>query len=279
MAAIMSTRMRSLVLGALVAVSAVASARAGMFDDDVARKQIVEQQKRLDALYQQHEQLAERLSRVEEAMKNQPVMALATQIEALREDMRQLRGQIEVVGHNIDMAAKRQRDMYVDLDTRLRRLEQGAPTAPPAVAPPSAPPPTGSAPAVSSPAAAVPDESRAYEAAQQQRRSANYAAAIAAFQAFIAQHPRSPLAPRAQYWIGDSYYNLHDYRNAIANQQKLVNTYPDSSSVPDALLNMASSQMELGDSAAARKTMDALVARYPASDAAEKAKRRLATLR
>jgi TolA-binding protein len=37
--------------------------------------------------------------------------------------------------------------------------------------------------------------------------------------------------------------------------------------------------MELGDSAAARKTMDSLVARYPTSDAAEKAKRRLATLR
>lgn len=276
----MSTRMRFILIGgALAAIAAVGPARAGMFDDDIARKQIVEQQKRLDALNQQHEQLAERLARVEEAMKNQPVMALASQIEALREDMRQLRGQIEVVGHNIDMAAKRQRDMYVDLDTRLRRLEQTSPAAPPAVAPPSAPPPTGSAPSSGSPAAAASDESRTYEAAQQQRRAANYTAAIAAFQAFIAQHPKSALAPRAQYWIGDSYYNLRDYRNAIANQQKLVSTYPDSSSVPDALLNMASSQMELGESAAARKTMDALVARYPTSDAAEKAKRRLATLR
>jgi len=267
--------------GATASIAAVAPAAAGLFDDELARKQIVEQQRRLDALGQQQEQIAERLARMEEALKNQPVIALASQIEALREDMRQLRGQIEVVANNIDVAAKRQRDMYVDLDSRLRRLEQpagGAPSSAPPTAPGSGAASTpGAAPSAS--AAAAPDEGRAYEAAQAQRRSGNYQGAIGAFQGFIAQYPKSPLAPRAQYWIGDSYYNLRDFRNAIANQQKLVNAYPDSSSVPDALLNIASSQMELGDSAAARKTMDGLVARYPASEAAEKAKRRLTTSR
>ena len=71
---------------------------------------------------------------------------------------------------------------------------------------------------------------------------------------------RARLAPRAQYWIGDSYYNLRDFRLAIASQQKLIATYPDSATVPDALLNIASSQIELGETAAARKTMDELVA-------------------
>jgi TolA-binding protein len=42
---------------------------------------------------------------------------------------------------------------------------------------------------------------------------------------------------------------------------------------------MASSQIELGDTGAARKTMDSLVSRYPGSDAAEKARRRSASLR
>jgi tol-pal system protein YbgF len=275
-------------LAALAAGLSTVPAGAALFGDDVARKQIVEQRGRLEALYQQHEQLAERLARVEEALKTQPVMTLASQIEALREDMRQLRGQIEVVNHNIDMASKRQRDMYVDLDSRLRRLEQagaapgGAPPAAPSTPPPAGSAPTGSVPpptASSSAPTPTSDEGRAYEAAQQHRRSGNYQAAITAFQNFIVQHPRSPLAPRAQYWIGDSYYNMRDYRNAIATQQKLLSTYPESSSVPDAMLNMASSQMELGDSSAARKTLDSLVARYPTSDAAEKAKRRLANAR
>jgi tol-pal system protein YbgF len=127
--------------------------------------------------------------------------------------------------------------------------------------------------------AAAGEDARVYEAAQNQRRIGNYQAAIVAFQGFLAQYPKSALAPRAQYWIGDSYFNLRDFKNAIANQQKLVANYPDSASVPDAMLNMASSQLELGDMASARRTMDNLITRYPTSEAAEKAKRRLATLR
>ncbi|MGQ0522922.1 MAG: tol-pal system protein YbgF [Betaproteobacteria bacterium] len=275
--------MRPVLFAAAMVVAVAATPAAGaLFGDDVARKQVAEQQKQIDALHQYHQQLAERLARAEEALKNQPVMTLASQIEALREDMRQLRGQIEVVGHNIDMAAKRQRDMYIDLDSRLRRLEQAGTGAPPPSAPPAAAPPPGGAAASAAPgttASPAPDEGRAYEAAQQHRRSGNYPAAITAFQNFLVQHPKSPLAPRAQYWIGDSYYNLRDYKNAIANQQKLLSAYPDSSSVPDALLNIASSQQELGESAAARKTLDGLVARFPTSDAAEKARRRLANSR
>jgi tol-pal system protein YbgF len=118
-----------------------------------------------------------------------------------------------------------------------------------------------------------------YEAAQNQRKVGNYQGAIVAFQGFVQQFGRSPLAHRAQYWIGDSYFNLRDFKNAIISQQKLIATYPDSASVPDGLLNMASSYLELGDNASAKKTMDTLVARYPTSEAAEKAKRRLTSVR
>jgi len=249
-------------------------AAAALFDDDVARKQIAEERRRVDELRQQQSQLAERLGKIEDSLKTQPVLALVSQIDALRDEMRQLRGQIEVVANNIDAAAKRQRDMYVDLDTRLRRIEQGTAGGAPAPGVSGTPAPTSQ---VAS--AATGEDARAYEAAQNQRRIGNYQAAIVAFQGFLAQYPQSPLAPRAQYWIGDSYFNLRDFKNAIASQQKLMAAYPDSASVPDAMLNIASCQLELGDPASARRTMDTLIARYPASDAAEKARRRLATVR
>ena len=35
-----------------------------------------------------------------------------------------LRGQLEVLNNGLENAQKRQRDMYLDLDTRLRRIEQ-----------------------------------------------------------------------------------------------------------------------------------------------------------
>jgi tol-pal system protein YbgF len=265
--------------------------------DETARKQIAEQGRRVD-------ELAARFTRIEESLKlltaPGPALELAQQLEILRQELKQMRGQMEVLGNEVQMSAKRQRDMYVDLDSRLKRFEQtgappaaaapGSPTVPGtppagAGAPPSAAP--GAPPAVVAGAvppgqaanASSPAESSAYAAAQEQRRIGNYPGAIAGFQTFIAQYPKSQLAARAQYWIGDSYYNLRDYRNAIANQNKLIATYPDSATVPDALLNIASCQIELGDNAGARKTMDGLVSRYPTSEAAEKAKRRLATLK
>jgi len=264
-------------------------AQAALFGDDVARKGVADQSKRLDELKAdikgQTDSLAGRLGKIEEGVRGtqttqQSMLELVNQIELLKREIQNLRGQIEVVNNGVENNAKRQRDMYVDLDTRMRRIEQGS-SAPTGAAPPEAAPPLAAvAPPASAPSSASSaDETRVYEAAQQQRRIGNFQGAITAFQSFLGQYPRSPLAHRAQYWIGDSYFNLRDYRNAIASQQKLMASYPDSASAPDAMLNIASAQSELGESANARKTMDSLVARYPGSEASEKAKRRLATLR
>jgi tol-pal system protein YbgF len=268
-------------------LSPAAQVSAQLFGgDDVARRQIAEQSKRLDELKLQNEDLSTRLARMEESLKGlsaaNPALDLAQQLERLRQELMQLRGQIEVLGNDIQMAAKRQRDMYVDLDTRMKRLEQPAaaatsPAPQPAAAGAAAPATVAAATAAAAPASDA--EGRAYEAAQGQRKIGNYQGAIAGFRNFIAQYPKSPLAHRAQYWIGDSYYNLREFKNAISSQQRLISAYPDSASVPDALLNIASSQLELGDAPGARKTLDKLVARYPASEAAEKARRRLATLK
>jgi tol-pal system protein YbgF len=254
-------------------------ATAGMFDDDVARKQIAEQQKRVDELRQQGDGMAARLLKLEDAAKAQPVLTLAADIEKLREEIRGLRGQIETLGNNIEGVAKRQRDMYVDLDQRIRRFEQPGAAATPGAGAPAVAPAAADAPRQASAAPVSGEENETYERAQGQRRIGNYQGAITAFQAFIAKYPKSTLAPRAQYWIGDSYFNLRDFKNAISSQQKLLSAYPDSNSVPDALLNMASAQLEAGDTATARKTMDSLIARFPSSEAAEKARRRVANLR
>ena len=118
-------------------------ARAALFGEDVdvtARKQIAEQQRRFDALSAQHGEVAAKLGKLEEAVKqqaqNQPVLELANQMQVMREELRSMRGQLEVLSNNVEANAKRQRDMYVDLDTRLRRFEQNAPPAAAAGAPP-----------------------------------------------------------------------------------------------------------------------------------------------
>jgi len=270
-----------------------------LFDDDEARRQITAERKRVDevsarvsAQNQQLDAVAGRLGKIEEAVgKNQGLLDLFREIENLKLEVAKMRGQVEVLNNGIETVQKRQKDFYVDLDTRLRRLESpAAPSVPSAGA--AAPVDPGTAPggkpgmaaaggggAASTPSAANAAETRAYEAAQNLRRIGNFQGAIVAFQNFLKQHPKSSLAPSAQYWIGDSYFNMRDFRLAIQSQRLLLASYPDSSKVPDALLNIASSQAELGDTAAARKTMDEIVAKHPSSDAAEKARRRIVNLR
>ncbi|HSO06305.1 MAG TPA: tol-pal system protein YbgF [Pelomicrobium sp.] len=273
----------------LVALLGAASGPAhALFGDDEARKQIQE-------LKAQNAALETRIKQLEEQINSQGLVNLYTQIETLKLDMARLRGQIEELANANDQTGKRQRDLYVDLDNRLRRLEQPVPTAaapgglapggPEAVGVPGAAVASAAAgaPAASAgPAPGVLDpggEQRAYESAFNLFRIGNYPAAIAAFTNFSKTYPQSPLAPSALYWVGNSYYAMSDFKNAITAQQKMIKAYPEAQKVPDAMLNIASSQQELGDVAGAKKTLDELIKKYPLSDAAEKAKRRQASLR
>ena len=288
--------------GVLLLCAAAVPAQAGMFDDDEARKQIAAERKRVDDLKSQQQAADARLGKLEESLKSQALLDLFTQIESLKTELNKLRGQIEVLNNSVENTIKRQRDMYLDLDTRVMRIEQqggvppaptaapGAPATPLATAPsapaaakaPAAqtPAPAAATASTASTAAAAPGdaaaETRNYEAAQSQRRLGNYQGAIVAFQNFIVQYPKSNLAPRAQYWIGDSYFNLRDFKLAIAGQQTLLKNYPDSPTVPDAMLNIASSQIEMGETIAGKKTLEDILGKFPISDAADKAKRRLA---
>lgn len=253
---------------------------ASWFGDTGARKQIAEQQVLLGDLFNQGRTLEERLAKLEE----RGLLELHNQIETLRLDLNKLYGQIEVLVNENELAQKRQRDFYIDLDSRLRRLERPdesvAPTSAAAepeaeaiVQPPAAavtPPATSVAPSTTPSV-----ENRAYEAAYSLFKSGNYQGAISRFRSFLERYPKSGLAPSAHYWIGNSYYALHDFDNAIDTQQKLIKAFPDSAKSPDALLNIASSQKEMKKNTASRKTLEDLIARYPGSEAAEKAKQRL----
>ena len=263
----------------LLLIGVCAPGYAGLFDDEEARKRIAEQQVQIQELQTRNQALQDRVVKLEESLKSQGLLDLLNRIEALGAEIGKLRGEIEVLANGLAAGEKRQKDFYVDLDTRLKRLEQPSV---PAASTRTAPAAGKTAPAGTQSAAAPADpgaEGLAYEAAYNQFKIGNYQGAIAAFQGFLKSHAGSALAPNAQYWIGNAYFNMRDYKNAIASQQKLITTYPDSPKVPDALLNIASSQQELNDIPAAKTTLESLVAKFPVSDAAEKAKRRLAGLK
>ncbi len=263
-------RVRALLLSLLIVCNPV---YAGLFDDNEARRQIADQQALIS-------DLLTRITRLEEVLNNQSLLNLHTQIEALGQDVNKLRGQVEVLVNENELTQKRQRDFYIDLDSRLRRIEQpDLPAVSTSPVSPAATEPVADAttlsPAAASAATVGAAENGAYEAAYALFKAGNYQAAITRFKSFLESYPRSRFASSAQYWIGNAYYARRDFDNAINTQRNLIKTFPDSAKAPDALLNIASSQREINKIAASRKTLEELIARYPVSDAADKARQRL----
>lgn len=261
-------RARSCVAAAIACAALAGPAAAqGLFDDNVARQRIAELRKQVEAA---HKAFEERFARIEErvgrAEDRSVLVDLAAQIEALRGEIARLRGQLEVVQYQIETADKRGKDLYLDIDTRLRKLEQAREQAAAQAEKP---------PAEAGPTAA---ETRVYEAALNQFKLGNYALAISAFQGFLVAYPNSKLAPSAQYWIGNAYAAQNDHKQAIAAHQKVLSAWPNDARAADAMLNIATAQEALGDRRAAQKTLQELLARYPESAAAASARQRLQAL-
>jgi len=250
-------------------------AHAALFDDEEARKRITATNTRIDQL---QKDLEDRVAQLERQLKSGALVDLANNVEGLKSDVARIRGQIEVLTYELEQAQKRQKDLYVDLDARMRKLE-GSPgpaaDGVPADAAASGAAAGSGAASAAAPSPSTPGEQRSYDAALDQFKRGDFQGAITGFTAFVKSNPKSALAPSAQYWIGNAHFARKDYKAAIASQRQLLLAWPDSPKVPDALLNVASAQSELGDSAAARRTLEELIGKFPQSDAAAKAKQRL----
>jgi tol-pal system protein YbgF len=264
---------RALVLVAL-AFAALPAAAQGLFDDNEARRRV----EILRGQLNEHTRAVdERLGKIEAAVSGagdrSAVLELASQIESMRGELARVRGQLEVLANQAELAERRQKDLYLDIDTRLRKLEQAQEQAAAAAQPAAAQKPAA---APSEPQEASAAEAKAYQAALDQFKLGNYALAVTAMQNFLAAHPQSALASNAQYWVGMAHSGQRDYKSAIAAQRKLLATWPESQKAPDALLSIASAQETMGDRKTAQKTLEELIAKYPDSSAAASAKQRLA---
>jgi tol-pal system protein YbgF len=252
----------------LVLLAAFRVQAQGLFDDNEARRRVDVLRSDFQA---SQKTLQERLARIDAAVQvaqdKSALVELAGMIDGLKQDISRLNGQLEVLLNRAENLDRRQKDLYVDLDARFRRMEQAQTLLEQNQ--------QQMQERLVAPEREAAQEKQGYEAALNQFKVGNYQSAIAGFQNFMASFPNSALVPSAQYWIGNAYYALRDYKVAIAAQQKVIATWPDNPKAPDAMLNIASSQQELGDAKAARETLKMLLTKYPQSPAAEQAKQRL----
>lgn len=236
------------------------SANAALFDDDEARKAILELRQKVDA--QQLRNVEDlRKANEDNAQLRRSILDLSNQIEVLRADLSKMRGQDEQLARDVAEMQRKQKDMTQGVDERLRKFEPSKVT-------------VDGIEFIANPA-----EIRDFDLALATLRKSDFAAAQSAFLDFINRYPSSGYRPSAFFWLGNAQYALRSYREAVANFKSVVALAPDHVRAPEAALSIANCQIELKDTASARKTLNDLIKVYPQSEAAAVAKDRLTKLK
>ncbi len=200
------------------------------------------------------------------------VVDLLLQVDRLQTELRQLRGQVETQGHEIERLKAKNRDLAADLDRRLRELEQNRAGTPAGDGAPAKMPGRKPAPLTA-------EEQKHYDRAFALLKQAHYERAAKDFQGFLAKYPDGALAANARYWLGESRYVVKNYREALVEFRRVLKDHPDSDKLPDALLKVGYVLQELGEVDPARKTLADVIKRYPNTRAARSAEERLARMK
>ncbi len=243
------------------------SGRAALFDDDEARRAILELRQKVEANRaagdSADKRIIEEMQRTSEenAQLRRSLLELQNQIEALRSDLARLRGSDEQLARDVAEMQRRQKDIAQGVDDRLRQFEPSKVTMD------------------GKEFNASPAEKRDFDAALAIFRKGDFAAAQVAFVDFIKRNPTSGYNPSALFWLGNAQYATRDYKEAIINFKSLIAQAPDHARAPEAALSIANCQTELKDTRGARKTLEDLIKAYPQSEAASAAKERISRLK
>jgi tol-pal system protein YbgF len=277
---------------AAVCCLCISSAQAGLFEDDEARRAILDLRQKVDQMQQQSaeqlrayknesalstEQLnaqSEQLKAQSEQLKAQSeqlnaqlnqlrrsVLELSNMIESLRSELASSFGKNEQLARDLADAQRLQKDIVQGTEDRLKRLE----------------PSKVSVDGLEFMAA--PAEIREYDSALATMRKGDFAQALPAFSNFVRRYPSSGYQPSALFWLGNLHYAQRNYKEALSQYIALVSSSPAHLRAPEALLSIANCQLELKDPKASRKTLEELVKGYAESEAASLAKARLAKLK
>src|SRR3990172_6870201 len=203
------------------------------------------------------------------ALLSNACMVKTEEFQALQQDVRSLRGDVNAMGKRAggDGGVSRSTDLVARLEElavetrmvqgqleeanyRLSELSKRVDAAggeelgpwigkpwPPGGGPSALPQaPTATVPDKPVMQGSLPSPEEVYTKALNDYHKGNYDLAISGFKSYLTFYPKTSLVPNSQYWLGESYYGQRKYREAIREFDKLIKEYPDSAKVPAAML-------------------------------------------
>ena len=236
-----SIRAVALAAGLLLSISA----NAALFEDDEARRAILD--------------LRQRVERQGEEIQNfqRGLLEQQNQFEALRAEIARLRGEKE----ELSVELRRAQELSQGVDDRLKKFE----------------PTKVKVDGVEF--VADPAETKAYEDALAIFRKGDFGPASTAFNDLIKRYPKSGYVLPSLFWLGNAQYANRNYNSAITNFNALLSKAPNHMRAAESMLSVANCQLELKDIKAAKKTLGEVVKAYPHTEAAAAASERLAKLK
>ncbi len=195
------------------------------------------------ATQSQVRELNDRLARIERTLESGAMNDLLRGAEEMQREMRQLRGEVETLGHRLERLEERQRDQFTHLDERVAALEAGG---------------VGDAadPEVADFDFDEEGEHAAYQEAFSVLMDGDYAGAMRKLESFLEQYPDGDLAANAWYWLAEARYASGEYEAALEDFERLRADFPESDKQGDALLKIGYAYYELEDFDAAREALE-----------------------
>lgn len=187
-------------------------------------------------------------------------------LEQLRNDVMDLRGQVEEQAHLLKQLQQESRDRYMDLDKRLSLLSGNG------VASGERKAPVAGSNSVSSKnnlasGADVSPEKAIYDQAFSLIQEKRFDDALRVLKKQLADYPDGAYAANAQYWLGEVQMAQAQYEQAEASFSAVLKNFPDSQKVPDATYKLGRLADILGNKQKARDLLKSVIEKYPDSSA------------
>ncbi len=232
-----------------LACLAIPVAQAALFEDDQARRAILD-------LRQKFEIQSGEIQQIQRSLLEQQ-----NQFEALNTEIARLRGEKEQLSQELRQQQDAAKSASQAVEERLRKFE----------------PIKVQVDGIEF--LAEPSEIRSFEDSLALFRKGEFVAASSSFTDFIRRYPSSGYSAIALFWLGNAQYANRDYKEAIRHFNLLLSKSADHPRAPETLLSIANCQLELKDLKAARKTLEDVMKTYPQSEASSAARERLARLK
>ena len=236
------------------------TASAGLFDDDEARKAILDIRQRIETIRQQLEsKQAEDVKTLsdEDASIRRGMVDLQNQLNSARSEVEKLRGLNEQLMREIAEVQRRYKDSTQTLQERIRNLEPSKVTLD------------------GQDFFAMAEETRDFNDAFSVFRNGDFITASHLFSNFLARYGKSGYRASTLFWLGNAQYANKEYKDALSSFRTMLALGADHVRAPEALLAVANCQVEMKDAKAAKKTWESLISTYPESEAAAAARDRL----